>query len=330
MSNTSKKELVFETITTQIIERLEKGIEGGWKCPWDRMTSVATNAKTGKRLVGISQLLCYFSMVEHGFEVNRWLTMKQANELGGKIIKGSKSTLVFWLRPFIEVEVDGKKKLKSPGQSELQQAIEDGKNVIWSYQFAPYFNVEQVDGLPDDYYELVGQSMSLGLGEGFTPVAEAEAFIQLMVNSKDPLVLKHEGNQAYFSPRLNHVVLPERGKFHSEEAYYGTLLHEVGHWTGLNSRLNRPGVAEFDSFGSTQYAFEELVAELTATFKAAEMGLEREIREDHVKYIASWIEVLKKDSKAIFKASQEAMKAVRFMNELADYQLDLFNVEKAA
>jgi antirestriction protein ArdC len=326
----SKKEQVFENITNQIITKLEEGVQGGWKCPWDRMTSVATNAKTGKRLVGISQLLCYLSMIEYGFEVNRWLTMKQANELGGKIIKGSKSTLVFWLRPFIEIEVDGKKKLKSPEQSELQQAIEDGREVIWSYQFAPYFNVEQIDHLPDEYYEPVGRCSLSGLGDEFKPVAEAEAFIQLLMNSKDPLVLKHQGNQAYYSPKEDSVTLPERGKFHSEEAYYSTLLHEAGHWTGAHSRLNRPGIAEFDSFGSTQYAFEELVAELTATFKAAEMGLEREIREDHVKYIASWIEVLKKDSKAIFKASQEAMKAVRLMNDLADYQLDLFKIEQAA
>lgn len=326
----SKKEQVFENITNQIIAKLEEGVQGGWKCPWDRMTSVATNAKTGKRLVGISQLLCYFSMVEHGFDVNRWLTMKQANELGGKIIKGSKSTLVFWLRPFIEIEVNGKKKLKSPEQAELQQAIEDGREVIWSYQFAPYFNVEQIDYLPDEYYEPVVHETRNGLGDEFKPVAEAESFIQLLMNSKDSLVLKHEGNKAYYSPKEDSVTLPERGKFHSEEAYYGTLLHEVGHWTGADSRLNRPGIAEFDSFGSAQYAFEELVAELTATFKAAEMGLEREIREDHVKYIASWIEVLKKDSKAIFKASQEAMKAVRFMNDLADYQLDLFKIEQAA
>lgn len=326
----SKKDQVFENITNQIIEKLEQGVDGRWKCPWDRMTSVATNAKTGRRLIGISQLLCYFSMVDNGFEVNRWLTMKQANSLGGKVKKGSKSTLVFWLRPFIEVEIDGKTKLRSPEREELQIAIDNGEDVIWSYQFAPYFNVAQIEGLDEDLYKPLSDSKLDGVGFQFQPIAKAESYIEQLVTSEDPLVLKHQGNQAYYSPKLDHVVLPEKGRFHDEVLYYGTALHEIGHWSGAQSRLAREGIVNFDQFGSQRYAFEELVAELTATFKAAEMGLERELAEDHVQYISGWIKLLKNDPKAIFKASSEAMKAVRFLNNLADHQFNLFTQKAVA
>ncbi|HEY9017622.1 ArdC family protein [Thiomicrospira sp.] len=315
---------IFERVTNDIVEHLLRGVTAKWKCPWDRMTSVAINAKTGKRLVGISQILCSMSMIQNEYQANKWLTFKQAKNLGGEIIKGSKSTLVFWLRPFVKVEIDGKEKLISPEGEELHNAIEEG-NVIWSYQYAPYFNVEQIDGLDDEFYEPVQQASQHGLGDGFTPIAEAEAFIDLLQTSNDPLKLTHQGNQAYYAPATDDVVMPDKAKFHDELSYYGTLFHEVGHWTGCQARLNRKGIVDKTiRFGDSAYAYEELVAELTASFKAAEMGLEREIREDHVQYIASWIQALRDDHKLIFKASQEAMKAVRLMNQLADHQIKLF------
>lgn len=317
---------VFQNVTDQIVAALEAGVDGSFELPWVHMKSVAINAKTGRRLVGISQLLCSMSMVEHGFEANKWLTIKQANELGGKIDKGSKSTLVFWLRPFLEVEIDGKKKLISPEGNQLHEAIEAGEPVIWSYRFAPYFNVEQVTGLPDELYEPVNQTLDHGLGNGFEPILEAEAFIQLLQSSADPLKLVHKGNSAFYAPSLDQVVMPQHGKFKSELGYYSTLFHEIGHWTGHQSRNAREGIVNFDRFGSSKYAFEELVAELSASFKMAEMGLEREVRQDHVQYIADWIKILKDDPKAIFKAAQDASRAVRYMNKLIDeYQPSLLS-----
>lgn len=329
-TQTKKLNPLFEKVTNQIVEALEKGEhDDKWACPWDRMTSVAINAKTGRKLTGISQILCSMSMIEHGFEANKWMTLKQADSLGGKVIKGSKSTTVVWLRPFVVEVVDGKEKLRSPEGAELHQLIEEGK-VIWSYRSAPYFNVEQIDGLDDEFYEPVPQASVHGLGDGFTPVKEAEAFIELLKTSTDPLKLTHKGTAAYYIPRTDNVVVPEKGKFHNEIAYYGTLLHELGHWSGHQTRLGREGIVDFDKFGSSKYAFEELVAELTATFKAAEMGLERKVRKDHINYIADWIKVLKKDPKAIFNAAGEAMKAVKLLNNLADHQLGLFQDSNAA
>jgi len=315
----NKNNKLFEKVTNQVIEALEKGVDGNWQCPWDRMVSVAINAKTGRRLSGISQILASMSMIHHGFEANKWMTFKQAVELGGSVIKGSKSTTIVWLRPFVIDIVDGKEKLRSPEGDELHKAIEDGK-VIWSYRSAPYFNVGQIEGLDDKYYEAIRPTSALGLGDAFTPVAEAEKFVELLQQSSEAsLKLKHQGVSAHYSPASDTVVMPETGKFHDELYYYGTLFHELGHWTGHQSRLARDGIVGFDSFGSKKYAFEELVAELTATFKAAEMGLERQVREDHVQYIQSWIEVLKKDPKAIFNASGEAMKAVNLLNKLSDH-----------
>lgn len=323
------KKDIFQIVTDQITEALERGVEGKWKCPWDKMTQVATNASTGRRLVGISQLMCHFSMVEKGFTANRWMTMNQANKLGGKVIKGSKSTMVFWLRPFIEVMVNGKPKLISPEGDQLQKAMEEGK-AIWSYRNAPYFNVAQIEGLEETLYQPLGKQSNLGLGDDFSPIAEADAFIDLLCKSKDPLKLIDGDDRAYYSPSLDHVAMPDRAKFHDEVSYYSTVFHEVSHFTGAKGRLNRPGIVDVDAeFGTAKYAMEELVAELSATFKSAELGLEHTIREDHVQYIASWIKLLKSDTKAIFKASQEAMKAVNFINNLAECQLGSFKSDAA-
>ncbi|BBP46326.1 DNA primase [Thiosulfatimonas sediminis] len=311
------KDAQFKKVTQQIVESLEKGlVDGSFSVPWDRMRSIATNAKTGQRLIGISQLLCSMSMAEQGFEANRWLTFKQATELGGKVIKGSKSTLVFWLRPFLK---DSKGKLFSPDRERIQQAMEDGEDVIWSYRYAPYFNVEQIEGLEEHYYDPKGSVVEpLGVGEEFSPIEVAEQYLSaLSLHAKDPVELSHGGVRAFYSPLSDSITLPKKEKFHSELAYYQTRLHETIHWTGAASRCNRDGIVKFDAFGSTQYAFEELVAQLGAAMASAELGLESGGVDDmHVKYIKSWVKVLKDDYKAIFKASQEAMKSVRLLNRM--------------
>ena len=101
----------------------------------------------------------------------------------------------------------------------------------------------------------------------------------------------------------------------AQEAYYATLLHELTHWTGHKSRCDR----EIGQ-GRASYAFEELVAELGSAFLCAELGLSPAVREDHAAYMAEWLKCLKEDSRAIFRASSLATKAVDFLNDLQSTQ----------
>ena len=122
--------------------------------------------------------------------------------------------------------------------------------------------------------------------------------------------LVHEGGQAYYRPSLDQIVMPAFEKFDNPEAYYSTLAHELAHWTGHKSRLDRDLKT---SFGSRDYAREELVAELASSFVMHTLGLSAEPREDHAQYLAGWLEVLREDKRAIFRASAAAQKACDFL-----------------
>jgi antirestriction protein ArdC len=108
--------------------------------------------------------------------------------------------------------------------------------------------------------------------------------------------------------------LPLFESFRDAESYYATLLHELTHWTRHEKRLNR----EFGRkrWGDSGYAAEELVAELGAAFLCADLGVTPEPREDHAAYLASWLEVLKSDKRAIFTAAAHAQRAADFLHGL--------------
>jgi antirestriction protein ArdC len=122
----------------------------------------------------------------------------------------------------------------------------------------------------------------------------------------------HGGNRACYVPRTDNIHMPCIDFFRDAESYYATLAHETTHWTRHPSRLDR----EFGRkrWGDEGYAMEELVAELGAAFLCADLELTPETREDHAAYIASWIKVLKDDTRAIFSAAAYAQRAVDFLH----------------
>lgn len=111
-----------------------------------------------------------------------------------------------------------------------------------------------------------------------------------------------------FVPGMNWVHMPPISKFESTTSYYATLFHELVHWTGHKTRLDRD---MSNRFGDAGYSMEELVAELGAAFLCAEFGITGEVR--HAGYIEHWLKILKDDKKAIFKAAAEASKAVEYL-----------------
>jgi antirestriction protein ArdC len=167
------------------------------------------------------------------------------------------------------------------------------------------FNLEQVDGwqpprpaTPDPKRVLV----------------EVERFV--MATFAD---IRIGGDRAYYRPGTDHIQMPDRDRFtgtetiDATESYYATLLHELTHWTGHAARLDRDLSGRF---GREGYAMEELVAELGAAFLCSDLGITNRPRPDHAAYIAHWLAVLKKDTRAIFTAASKANEARRFLTGL--------------
>lgn len=160
------------------------------------------------------------------------------------------------------------------------------------------FNVEQIDGLTLNSEELITQPVS-----EFDPLPQVEALFQ-----RSGAKITERGQQAFFTPVTDEIYLPERHLFTDAANFYATGLHELTHWSGGKKRLNREMKGKF---GSEDYAFEELIAELGSAFLMADLGVSGDVQ--HESYIASWLKALKNDKRYIFKAASAASKVHRYL-----------------
>jgi antirestriction protein ArdC len=244
------------------------------------------NAATGRRYSGINLLILWGAVVQRGYAGQSWLTFRQALALGGSVRKGERGTTVVYADRFI------------PGE-ERQRAQETGKDAraIHFLKRFTVFNVEQCDGLPP---ELVAAA----------PPADTsliEPRVQALIATSGA-EFRIGGERAYYDVLGDFIRVPPPQAYFQPIDWHRTALHELGHWTGHASRLGRE-IA--NSFGSKKYAQEELVAEMTAAFTCAALGIVPTVR--HADYIGSWLEVLREDNRAIVRAASAASKAADFL-----------------
>ena len=293
----SKKKFdIYQSVTQRILEALERG-ERPWSRPWrlNPTDGVPRNAVTGRPYHGINVLLLWGAAQLEGYTSQRWLTYRQASEAGGHVRKGERGELiVFW--KFLERE-----RLDDDGRPVLGDDGEPQTVTIPVARGYFVFNTEQCEDLPE------GLAPAPEADPDWDPAPAAEAFV-----AATGAQIRHGGNRAFYAPAADRIQMPHREQFAGEDGYYGTLLHELTHWTGAEHRLHR----RFDRFGTEAYAFEELVAELGAAFLCARLGLAAEPREDHASYLRSWLKVLKEDHKAIFSAAAAARAATEFLEGL--------------
>jgi hypothetical protein len=131
--------------------------------------------------------------------------------------------------------------------------------------------------------------------------------------------IKNGGNRAYYAQELDYIQMPPIEAFRDAESYYATLAHELTHWTKHPQRLGRDFGRK--SWGDEGYSREELVAELGSAFLCADLELHQEPREENAAYVASWLEVLKNDTRAIFTAAAHAQRAADYLNQKAAAQV---------
>jgi antirestriction protein ArdC len=280
---------IYAEVTAKIIGELEEG-RLPWVQPWGRTGSVnpslPRNALSGRSYSGVNVLILWGAVIEHGYPSQSWMTFRQALDAGGNVRKGERGTTIVYADRFTpEAE---KERARTAG--------EDAKAIPFLKRFT-VFNVAQCDGLRP------------GLAADPAPLPERQIVpVAEEVIAASGVDFRIGGTSAFYVPAHDFVQVPPQPAFYEQINYYRTSLHELTHATGHHSRLNRNIL---NSFGSKDYAREELVAEMGSAFLCAALGIAPTVR--HADYIGSWLEVLREDNRAIFRAASAASKAADWL-----------------
>ena len=284
---------IHQAITDQIVAAIEAGAPD-FKMPWHRSHGSLMrpmNVSSGNAYQGVNILSLWVAAECKGFTAPVWGTYRQWLAKGAQVRKGEKASLVVFYK-----ELDFARENAETGETE------EGKTLF--ARASHVFNAAQVDGF------------ALPEPEG-TPRTLIESLDAAEALMRATGITTHEGGErAFYRPSDDTITMPDRWRFTGsdtmtpQEAFYATWLHEGIHASGAKHRLDRDLA---NRFGSAAYAFEELIAELGASYLCADIGITTDLRPDHAAYIATWLKVLKDDKKAIFTAASQADKAARYI-----------------
>ncbi|MEX2495413.1 MAG: zincin-like metallopeptidase domain-containing protein [Woeseia sp.] len=281
---------LYQEITHKIIAELEVG-RVPWVQPWGTASAKAPlampqNASTQRRYSGINVLILWGAVIERGFTGQSWLTFRQALGLGGNVRKGERGTTVVYADRFTP-------------DDERRRAAETGETpgAIPFLKRFTVFNTDQCEGLP----EAVAAIAPPPAPRTLEPRVEA-------LIAATGIDFRIGGNRAFYDPSADYVQVPPPQAYFEPINWHRTALHELGHASGHRSRLDRDLSG---SFGSKKYAFEELIAEVTAAFCCASLSIAPTVR--HADYIGSWLDVLREDDRAIVRAASAASKAADYI-----------------
>jgi Antirestriction protein len=281
------KKPFHEVVAEKLIEQLKAGT-APWQRPWEPGEPNAylpMNPTTGKRYKGINAI----HLMAQGRSDGRWMTYKQAAAVGAQVRKGEKGTPVqYWKFSEEQNKVDesGRPVLNAKGEP-VKETVQLERPRVF---FATVFNAEQIDGLPPIQKK----------EQTWSAVERAEHILKASGAS----ITHAPGDRAFYRPATDSIHLPDRGQFPSADNYYATALHELGHWTGHASRLDRDLA---HPFGSEGYAKEELRAEIASMILGDELGIGHDPGQ-HAAYVGSWIKALQDEPLEVFRAAADAEK----------------------
>ena len=254
----------------EITDRILKAIEGGtlpWRRPWAFLAH--QNCFSGKAYQGINQILLSLDIDASP----HWGTFMQWKGAGVSVRKGEKATQVVFFSVIEKEDTEGNKRSRP------------------FMRHYCVFHVGQVDD-PDGKFKHILEAKIE------TDYEAAEGIFE-----KSGADIRIGGNRAFYIPGENYLRLPHSGQFESEEERLATAFHELGHWGDRNIL----GKELSTDKKSPDYAYGELVAELTACFLCQACGVPNDF-DNHESYIASWIRAMKNDTSYIWRASKDASK----------------------
>lgn len=287
-----------------------------WVCDWTKFMR-PQNAVSHRQYHGINSIWLSYIQMERKYQDPRWCTFKQAQDKGWQIKKGEKGSRVeFWSL----YDTKGKNKLQQTEidllRTTLGEDFFDRVKPIASIYVV--FNGEQIKGIPDF-------SCEKNKWDAAQLLAKRDIIIKNM-----ELTFLESGDRALYSPDKDQITMPKAEYFKTEYGYISTFLHEAGHATGHKSRLNRNIQ---NSFGTPDYAREELRAEIASAFTAQEL----EIRmadaiqlNNHKAYIQSWIEILEKNPNELFASIRDAEKISDYLIEKGQLKQEIDSQHQTA
>lgn len=294
-----------EVVAERLIDALERGV-APWQKPWvpgEPHKMLPYNFATKNRYKGINLLV----LMGSPYTDTRWLTYKQASELGAQVRAKEKGTMIqYWsfTKSITKKDAEGKPVMGADGKSMKEVVKVSTPSLFTSW----VFNAEQIDGLQPEIVREMPE-------EGWAQLDRAEKLIE----ASEAKIIHDQHDKAFYRPMTDNVHMPDRSQFPTASAYYAVLFHELGHWSGSASRLKRDLSG---SFGSESYAKEELRAEIASMIIGDELGIGHD-PDRHAAYVGSWIKSLKEDPLEIFRAASDAEKICRFVMDFEN------NLEKA-
>lgn len=305
MSNKSNE--LLTQIASKVIKLMET--EGmNWSKPWITKTKNEGQPISiyKKNYRGINRWHLGMVMALEGYNSPVFATFAKWKAVGAKIKKGEKSHEVFLFKPW------SKEIINDEGEKEIIGGLKTDTFRV--------FNADQVEGwdgnwLTDDKSDEQEQTW------------DDVELADMIINSSGANIQHRNQDQAFYMPSLDQIVMPERKQFKDDSGYYGTMFHELIHWTGSKERLDRKfGTRR----GDDNYAKEELIAELGAAMLSGIAKVDVEPRADHAHYLNGWIKGLKDQPKIIMTAASNAEKAAQFIIDSASKTNDLISTLIAA
>ncbi len=283
IENDSKRRDLFQEVTDNMIQAIEEGT-APWQKTWKGRFGWPLNPTTGKPYHGINVLL----LSNAGYQDPRWCSYEQAKKAGWQVRAGEKSSRIYFYKPLRKETED----LDFATGLPIVKTIP----VFRSY---PVFNVSQVDNAP---------KFETGVDHEIVLDDLTENTILELIESTGAEIRTGRTSASY-SPGEDWIEMPAKDTFESDAHYYAALVHELAHWTGHQSRLNRP--FSFDR-SSEAYAREELRAEMTSVMLSMELGIPSNVG-NHEGYVAAYLKLLRDDKKEIFRAAKDAETMTRFI-----------------
>jgi antirestriction protein ArdC len=275
---------IYEMVTEKVLAAIESTGELPWRKPWTTYADGSIfprNLVTGRFYSGINVVLLGTQYYESPF----WLTIKQCGDIGGRVRKGEKgSMIIYWKLLERKVEKEGKEKTER----------------VPLIRYSTVFNSSQCEGITVPELSKIQR----------TDAEKLEACESMLDRYSEGPRMEYNRQRAAYDPVTDTVMIPGLASFLSSEGYYSTMFHELVHSTGHVGRLNRFTSPENFRFGSEEYGKEELIAEIGASFLCAETGIVPRTIENSLGYVKRWAEVIKANPKLVVEAASQAQKAV--------------------